>query len=197
MVAHTLLSANFPYYYAANIHTGQLTDRYDADPTANGFFHRFYDNQEQVSNSLPLVLPYLYALCDRSNLRLDALLRVRAFLSLPTGNTHNGFPHIDIPNLSEYKTALVYVAGNDGDTILYREQYQHGEMLPDPSSLTEECRVTPIPNSGLVFDGYQFHTGLLPVTSKVRLVLNYNFTVNAEPDVFVSPATEVAEPLPE
>jgi len=177
MVKTALLSPDFPFYYAANIHTGALTERYDADPTANGFFHRFFDNQQQVSNSLALVMPYLYSLLDRSNLEMDTLLRVRAFMSLPSATQHRGFPHIDIPNLTGYHTALVYVAGHDGETILFNEYFDSHQTMPDTDTLTESHRVIPEPNSGFIFDGHQFHTGLLPVTSKVRLVLNFNFTL--------------------
>jgi hypothetical protein len=55
-----------------------------------------------------------------------------------------------------------------------------GDVTPNPDDLTEMCRITPVPNSGIVFDGHRYHTGLLPQTSTARLVLNFNFTVEDE-----------------
>jgi hypothetical protein len=191
-LASWLLSPNFPHYYSGNIHSGNLTDRYDNDLNATGFSHRFYDNLQQHSDGLHLVMPYLWALLHRNGLRMKELLRVRSFMSLQNGSQHNGFPHIDIPNFDGYMTAIVYVVGADGDTILYNETF-NGEPIPKPDTLTEMCRITPKPNSGIVFDGHRYHTGLLPQTSKVRLVLNYNFTVDAASDAFVAPNEESEE----
>lgn len=87
---------------------------------------------------------------------------------------------MDIPNFCEsgvpYKTAIVYVAGFDGDTIFYDETFD-GRTTPKPEELKEISRITPEPNSGVIFDGDRYHTGLLPETSKVRVLLNFNFTV--------------------
>jgi hypothetical protein len=73
------------------------------------------------------------------------------------------------------------VFGDDGDTILYNETF-NGESLPKPDELTEMCRITPVPNSGIMFEGHRYHTGLLPETSKVRLLLNFNFTIKEKSD---------------
>jgi hypothetical protein len=195
-VSNILLGANFPYYFGANIHNGNFTQDYDSSANATGFSHRFYDQNAQHSDGLNTVLPYLLALLDRNELKLDELLRVRAFLSLPNGSQHQGFPHIDITDLTGYKTAIVYVAGCDGETILYNEMFD-GQLLPEVHNLTELCRVTPKPNSGIVFDGHRYHTGLLPQTSKVRLVLNFNFYASdydSVTDTFVAPVNpEIAE----
>ena len=191
-VASALLSHNFPHYFGGNIHTGNLTDEYDNDYNATGFSHRFYDNLQQHSDGFNLVMPYLWALLHRNGLRMKELLRVRSFMSLQNGSQHNGFPHIDIPNFEGYKTAIVYVVGQDGDTILYNETF-NGEPIPKSDNLTEMCRITPEPNSGIVFDGHRYHTGLLPQTSKVRLVLNYNFTCDAVTDTFTPPERNTDE----
>jgi hypothetical protein len=174
-ISRFLLSSNFPYYYASNIHTGALTTEHDSDISASGFFHRFYDNKERHSQALDLVLPLLYGLLDKTNFELVELLRVRASLSFPSNETHNGFPHVDIPNLENYYTAIVYLTESDGETILFNEFYDGEEQTPKVETLSEACRITPEYNSGVVFEGHRFHTGLQPVTSKVRLVLNYNF----------------------
>jgi hypothetical protein len=111
---------------------------------------------------------------------MKELYRVRAFMSLPSNEQHNGFPHVDIPNFCAeglvYKTAIVYVLGTDGETIFYKDRF-NGDAVPDTSNMTESHRITPIPNSGVMFDGDVYHTALLPQTSKVRLVLNFNFAV--------------------
>jgi hypothetical protein len=180
-IAATLMSANFPHYYGGNIHTGRLTDEHDDNLNAAGFFHRFYDNCQQHSDGFNLVMPYLWALLERNGLEMKDLLRVRSFLSLQNGSQHNGFPHVDIPNMEEYKTAIVYVVGNDGDTIFYNEMF-NGKETPKSDELTEMCRITPVPNSGIMFEGHRYHTGLLPETSKVRLVLNFNFTIKEKSD---------------
>jgi hypothetical protein len=33
-----------------------------------------------------------------------------------------------------------------------------------------------------MFEGHRYHTGLLPETSKVRLLLNFNFTIKEKSD---------------
>lgn len=175
-----LLSSNFPWYYEANIHTGALTSDHKNNTLSSGFFHRFYDNQQQNSQSFYLVLPYIYSLLEKNNMEMETLLRIRGFLSVPSIQQHTGFPHVDIPNFCEsgvpYKTAIVYVAGFDGDTIFYDETFD-GRTTPKPEELKEISRITPEPNSGVIFDGDRYHTGLLPETSKVRVLLNFNFTV--------------------
>lgn len=180
-IAGILLGGRFPNYYRANINSGGITDRYENEHTATGFSHNYFDDGAKQSDALDVVMPYLWALLDRNNLILENLLRARSVLTFPMGMQHEGFPHIDMTALSNYKTAIVYVAGLDGDTILYNEMFD-GNMLPDPKNLTELCRITPVPNSGIVFDGHRYHTGLLPETSKVRLVLNFNFTIKEKSD---------------
>lgn len=179
-IAKILIGANFPYYYGANIHNGRLTDKYDSLLSTTGFSHRFYDNHQQHSDGLNLVMPYLWSLLERNGYELSELYRVRAFMSLPSNEQHNGFPHVDIPDFCAagvtHKTAIVYVLGNDGDTIFYHERF-NGDALPDVDAMKESHRITPIPNSGIIFDGDVYHTGLLPQTSKVRLVLNFNFAI--------------------
>jgi hypothetical protein len=179
-IAQVLIGPNFPYYFGANIHNGSLTDKFDGLLSTSGFSHRFYDNHEQHSDGLNLVMPYLWALLHRYNCQMKELYRVRAFMSLPSNEQHNGFPHVDIPNFCAeglvYKTAIVYVLGTDGETIFYKDRF-NGDAVPDTSNMTESHRITPIPNSGVMFDGDVYHTALLPQTSKVRLVLNFNFAV--------------------
>lgn len=182
-ITQVMIGANFPYYFGANIHNGSLTDRYDTMLSTSGFSHRFYDNNQQHSDGLNLVMPYLWALLERYGYTLKELYRVRAFMSLPSTEQHNGFPHVDIPNFCadgfKYKTAIVYVLGTDGETVFYKDRF-NGEAIPDVSTMTESHRITPIPNSGIVFDGDIYHTALLPQKSKVRLVLNFNFTVQED-----------------
>lgn len=177
-MASVLLDKNFPHYYSGNVNSSRYTNRYDDDPTAAGFVHTFFDEGKQKSDAFDVVMPYLFAFLHRTGFTLDSVLRVRSVLTLPTGH-HSGFPHVDLIGVSDYLTAIVYVAGSDGDTILYDDRF-NGTVLPEPSDLTEALRVTPNPNSGVMFNGLHYHTGLLPVRSKVRLVLNYNFTVIAE-----------------
>lgn len=174
-ISDILLGDRFPHYYSGNINSSNFTDKYDNDVDATGFAHRFFDDGVKQSDALDVILPYLWALLERNNLKLQQLLRVRSVLTIPTGGQHSGYPHIDMTAVQGYKTAIVYIAGTDGDTVLYNETFD-GRILPDVNELTECCRITPQPNSGFVFDGSRYHTGLLPQTSKVRLVLNYNFT---------------------
>ena len=174
-VSKFLLSPNFPYYYAENIHTGAITEEHNSDKSAGGFFHRFFDNLERHSTSLDIVLPFLYSLLEKTEFELLEILRVRSWLSFPSNEIHTGFPHVDIPNIENYYTAIVYLTESDGETIFFNELFDGSEMTPSVKSLTEKCRVMPEFNSGVVFEGNRFHTGLQPQKSKVRLLINYNF----------------------
>lgn len=176
-ISDILTGDRFPYYYSTNLNSSGYTNKFDDDITALGFAHKFFDNGTKQSDGLELVMPYLFSLLDRNNLKLDTLLRVRSALTIPTGRQHKGFPHVDLTGVSGYKTAIIYVAGNDGDTILYNEMFD-GRILPESNELTELCRIRPMPNSGFIFDGHRYHTGLLPEISKIRLVLNFNFTTD-------------------
>jgi hypothetical protein len=89
----------------------------------------------------------------------------------PNPNAHNA-PHVDLNDaLPNNYTLIYYVNDSDGDTIIFNEKYQGSPI----KNFTINQKVTPQKGKAVMFPTTQFHCGSYPISSKARIVVNYNF----------------------
>ncbi len=131
-------------------------------------------------------LLYLYEsvlLCglSKAGIQPTSLIRLRCgmIMNSDTNIVHN--PHIDyeIPHM----VAVYYLNETDGDTILYKEKYVNDGLnaldyydMKLNKQVTEDIRVSPKPNTMVIFDGMTYHSSSSPTRNR-RVVANFNFTV--------------------
>lgn len=86
-------------------------------------------------------------------------------------------PHIDLLQKEPFTTMVYYLEDSDGDTVLFDKSYVPGMDIEsfDYSVLKVEQRVQPKKNTGLIFDGFKFHSGNNPVNYKKRTIINFDF----------------------
>ena len=190
-------SLEFPWYYNPGVSYSQEENaKFIANDSnikeTDGFVHRLIIENAKVSGYGDLVRPIMYFVEDKFKVKVNYIIRARAVMIYKNpvfGEFHN-VPHVD--DMNKHMTLIYYVNDSDGDTVIFKEKYVNDISY---SKKTVECRVEPRKGRAVLFDGHRYHTGLLPQTSKVRLVLNYNFTCDAVTDTFTPPP--VVEDAPE
>lgn len=108
--------------------------------------------------------------------------RVSSNLLMPNDKYKNLLvaPHTDVSYESEIYdnndvyTALFYLHDSDGDTVLFNECSQTGDLL---ESYTEKSRVSSRKNRFLYWDERTFHSAPATATEP-RFVINFNFYKN-------------------
>ena len=137
------------------------------------------------------------SMVDRLGFEIKDLLRIRASMKWPQSHIkeHNyNIPHIDLQE--PHTVALFYVNDSDGPTRIF-DQYQPKDRVYPRIKNIEELEypgvkkkfndfyitegftvkqlIEPKANRMVVFDGYQYHTSGLPISSSRRVILNINF----------------------
>lgn len=164
-ILNTIDNSNFSWHYKQNIHYPYLLSN---DISSHGFLHIFYWDGQPRSQYFDLGLNILLNICDKLNYNFDQLVRMHAAMTLNIGKQHNGFPHTDMGESSEFwdkknwKTAIYYLNESDGDTIFY-----NNKDIVFTSSME--------PNKAIVFDGQTYHSAMLPTLNPYRITLNFNF----------------------
>lgn len=169
--------------YLANYYTGHEIDWFFQKDitfhTSNEKFHH-HDHNAGFSNlifslgqiSSPLyhtVVPILYAALNRIKVTPLDVLKMRAFLQLPTAGQQNKVnnPHKDAE--ISHLVILYYITDADGDTIIYNE-------TEESSDYTVLERVQPKKGRCVIFDGKHYHSSSKP-TNNVRATLNINVII--------------------
>ena len=138
-------SNEFPWYYQSNI---TLKD----DIGDGAFVHTFYRGENTNSSLLPALAPLL------NKLEIKNLLRAKANLYPLTDNIVIHQRHIDLPQLpNPYKTALLYINTNNGQTIFDDES------------------VDSVANRIAIFDQTMYHRSTTCTDQKIRITLNINY----------------------
>lgn len=92
------------------------------------------------------------------------------------GEMVHNTPHVDMPNPQEgapIHTALLYLNGEDGDTVFFNERFTAN--ADTPSTLTERMRIQPKPNTLVFFNSAYYHASSSPRWGSARCVLNIVF----------------------
>ena len=93
---------------------------------------------------------------------------------IPSFNKNNfNTPHFDItPPIPPFSYTLIYyVMDSDGDTIIFNEKYKG---FPN-QNFSIFKKITPKKGRIVTFPSSQYHCGSHPITSKARIIINYNF----------------------
>lgn len=149
----------------------------------NGFIHVMSNESGPTSRYYhSMAVPVLKVMTEKTGLRVARVLRVRTRMTIPIpGYTRECYspPHVDMRDFaSPYKTLVYYVNDSDGDFILFKDKYDpKTEAEIKMKNFTEETRVSPRKNRGLVFDGHTYHSGNAPMDHKHRILINFDFTV--------------------
>jgi hypothetical protein len=162
-IERTMLSVQFPWYYRDNV-SSQPNDPavFINDPNIrlrDAFIHLFYDHNENiVSEYSALVRPILYCVEERTGLKVEKILRMRAVITYKDSqwNTeHYLTPHVDDISPEHTHTLVYYVNDCDGDTTFYKERYTAWNNY-DKRTLVKSF--TPVKGTGVLFDGKRYHS---------------------------------------
>lgn len=88
---------------------------------------------------------------------------------------HN-IPHVDLDtatNTAPVYTAILYLDGEDGDTVFFKERFD--PALPRPEKFTEFTRLSFKPNTLVFFNSAYYHASSTPRSGGARCVLNLVF----------------------
>jgi len=170
-IEKTFLSLDFPWFFNKDVSV--LDNEVQQRP---GFSHYFVskDGGENSDWHEPL-LPIIKNSCKKISYKYSKILQGRAFLQLPLNLKDRHIvdsPHLDITEF-RHLVVLYYVCDSDGDTVIYKNNYENGKTIPQLKDLVENKRVSPKKGRVVVFDGYFWHTACQPENNK-RLVINYN-----------------------
>lgn len=164
----TLTSSNFPWYY--NPKTSYNSDKYISKKTldTSQFCHIFFSGGVNSAYYEQFAYPILEIL---GNSYKENLLRFKANLlyrhpEYPEGCYH--IPHVD-SNDQQTETFLYYVNDSDGETFVFNEKPS------DNPELTENKRISPKKNRGILFDSSYLHASSPPREHDLRIVLNFVF----------------------
>ena len=117
------------------------------------FGHIFYSNFQPQSPGFSVIEPIIRS----PELKVTSLFRVKANLNVRTPEiVRHGF-HVDLPYKST--TAIYYVNTNDGYT-----EFEDG------------TKIESVENRLVTFDSSLKHTGTTCTDSKIRCVINFNYT---------------------
>lgn len=154
-IERIFLDREFPWYYVDDVTHQQTDNNY-------GFYHGIFHEGRIISNTYNLIMPILYQLCDKQEIKYDNVLRVRAGLITKSGYVGHHAPHVDYVNLN-HKTLLYYVNDSDGDTYFF----------DDDKNVVE--KITPKKGKCILFDGNILHASSSPSKNNRRIVINFNF----------------------
>ena len=147
-----------------------------------GFFHMAYDlaSPTPVQSAINAILvPLLFIYCDKAQLELTTLLRIRLgmFTQSPGDEPfHN--PHVDF--YAPHQVALYYVNDSDGDTVLFDETFdqisaEQSAPHANQRKFTEARRISPRKGRMVGFDGKHYHASMHPRNHQSRIVITFNF----------------------
>ena len=146
-LASTMMSANFPWYYANSVVSKDLLceEQYNYQ-----FGHSFYYNYGFKSEYAKLIIPILEKINPIAILRIKGILLPRT-----ETNIEHGF-HQD--NQHKSKVAIYYVNTNDGYT-----KFADGGIINS------------VANRLVVFNSEDYHTGASCTDEKIRVAINFNY----------------------
>ena len=127
------------------------------------FFHNaIFDGEPRSSMAAHLEMIFLYAM-EKTNQKVDQLIRIRLGLIMPTPEPIVHEPHVDMP--TPHKTALLYLNDSDGNTLLYNETFNpkaansgykyYKSVLGGKVTVAAESE--PKANKMIWFDGFRYH----------------------------------------
>jgi hypothetical protein len=157
--------------------------RVEVAESYGGFSHvAFRFNDPNLATPTPLtalLLPLLFAYCDRAGVPFKSLLRIRIglFTQNPGGGPYHN-PHVDF--YMPHQNALYYVNDSDGDTFVFNETYDEVSLersleYTRDRKFTIARQTSPKKGRMIGFDGKQYHASMHPKQSSHRIAIAFSF----------------------
>ena len=128
-----------------------------------GFAHTPFKDGSVQSTAYWFLYPILLAACDKNNIIVKQLLRIRIGLYVNKSSSTTHQRHVDNP--MPHLVGLYYVDDSDGDTVFYKDGVSDEELM----------RCTPKKGRMVLFDGAIYHASTSPVEKTHRMTVNFNF----------------------
>ena len=175
MLVDTVKSRSMNWSFLGNTHTHAVDANF---LDAFGFVHDLYDYKVKpvADEHWGTFVAPLLAMIDKAGFEFHSLLRARINMTVKTGGSHPGYPHIDDNEMFNMFSAIFFLEDSDGDTCFYdnpRKSYVEDQIPKTAMKVIK--RVNPIANSGVIFNGNIYHSGMLPINHQTRRLVNYNF----------------------
>lgn len=198
-IQDAVMHPTMPWYYTENISVPDWLTVNDSNAIETSAMHSDIFETERngfMSDQCLQLQDVFEDMVHRLGFELSDLLRIRASMKWPQPhikeNNYN-IPHIDLP--FPHTVGLFYVNDSDGPTRIF-DQYQPADRVypkvkeedvknPEVVKLfhdyyirdgfTVKQLIEPKANRMVLFDGYQYHTSGLPMTSSRRVIFNINF----------------------
>ena len=176
MLTDTVKNRTMNWGFLDNTHTHIVDDNY---LNAFGFVHDLYDYKVKpvADEHWGTFVAPLLVMIDKAGFEFQSLLRARINLTVKTGSSHPGYPHIDDNQMFDMFSAIFFLEDSDGDTCFYdnpRKTYSEDQTPKQHMKVVK--RVQPKANTGVIFNANIYHSGMLPLQHQTRRLVNYNFT---------------------
>lgn len=174
-------SNEFPWYFYDNIIEGRDKNfkKFNNITETYALVHTLFALPKGInSDFFSYFKIILDSLENKESIKIKELLRIRirrTFFIKGHNKKKYNHPHVDLPEMKNYKSLVYYFENSDGDTIFFNER--SNDNVGDATNLTIKFKNTPKQGSAVYFDGDIYHSGNSPVDSVYRTVLNFDFTV--------------------
>lgn len=140
------------------------------------FRHRIIENRQIHSSVYESHFSNLKFLIEE-NFKVEVELFERMYFNLTTPigikTKKYGLPHTDMKD-TQCKILIYYINDSDGDTVIFDEYYEGGELNPEKKTISQ--RITPKKSRAVMFDSNRYHAASWP-SENTRRILNVNFRV--------------------
>ena len=175
-ISSSVMSGSMPWYTC-------ITDYYgEEDPWNHKWQHIAYHKDVQQTDWADVLTVACGDAISRTGQLLEEIIRVRCSVTTIAPTNHIADPHVDTD--FAHRTALFYLNDCDGDTIMYKEQYDPSLQLNQTEyyeryikNATVDYTITPRRNQMAWFDGLTYHSSNSPTNSAKRYIINVNYTV--------------------
>lgn len=168
-----LTDVDFSWHFLEDTTHEYANDSQNSTPS---FVNLIYHPNNKESPHAEFFKPLVNSILEKSNLKLNELLRIRAgFLLntkyiLPNMPYKYNTPHRDYEQ--EHYTAVYYVNESDGDTVIFHEIEK-----------SEQYRIMhksrPDKGKALLFNGWHYHASTCPKMCTKRIAITINFTASS------------------
>ena len=178
-VKNLVMGPSMPWFVCiTNYHADEI------NPNNHKWQHIAWHKGVQESHLTPWLLTACGDAVERTGQRIEEIIRIRCSVTTMTSENHIADPHVDTD--FPHRTALFYLNDCDGDTIMYREQYDPQSRMDQAEYFkqrigtpTVDYTITPRANQMTWFDGLTYHSSNSPTNSAKRFIINVNYTVHS------------------
>jgi hypothetical protein len=153
-------SINFPWFYVDDIVQN------NSGSVIGGFFNPIVQQHSPSAPQVDLCMSILFTALESVNIGFESVDRIRAGMFTKEHSNIIHSPHIDIP--IPHLAMLYYILDSDGPTYFYDNN----------KNIIKQ--VNPKQGTAVIFDGLTLHSSSSPCLYNRRLVLNYNFNLQAQ-----------------